>query len=200
MLYFNELRITNDGKKLIIDLSVDQGMEFDQILLDTHAPDIVDGCTRGTSQAFLVASSNPEEVTEKVKLIPEGTTALRLELKEEDLSELVNFDRDMFHVFVLLKGDYEKDPCGCDIACKTVVNFYPIYQRSIYYLKELNECCTVPRYFPDLLLRIKAVEMAIKTGNYLQAHLFWDEIFELHKIVTPKTCGCRYEKIHSTII
>lgn len=199
MLYFNELRITNDGSKFIIDLSVDGGMEFSEIYLDTHAPDIENNCPRGTSKAFLVASSDPAQAIDKVKLIPEGAQSIRLELNETDLSQTVNFNRDMFHVFVVLKGEYKQDPCVCPIDCKTVVNFYPLYQRSIYYIKELDKYCAVPKHFSDLILRIKAVEMAIKTGNYLQAHTLWDEIFILHEIITPKTCGCRYDEVRPFI-
>ena len=100
----------------------------------------------------------------------------------------------MFFVYAIAKGYPAPDtPCGRDNSqiLGTVINLYPFYQDTIGYLKELNDTCTPPKNFIDSILRFKALELSIKTGNYTQAIKYWKQFFSKRKPVTVKNnCGC----------
>lgn len=193
MIVFNELRVLNDSSKLIIEVSVNGDQLIDQIWIDTKVPIYRGACPTMTTSAYLVASIDDplyKEDIDKFKavIIPEGKrTHLRLELDREPYEENINFPAEMCHVYVLYTGETEE--CRCNPSMRTVVNFYPYYQLSIYYMKELSQECKIPRDLIDFILRIKSVEMALKTGNYAMAHELWEG---LKKLKTPpyKSCNC----------
>lgn len=193
MIVFNELRVLNDSSKLIIEVSVNGDQLIDQIWIDTKVPIYSGTCPDMTTSAYLVASiDNPlyKEDIDKFKavIIPESKrTHLRLELDREAYKENINFPAEMCHVYVLYTGETEE--CRCNPSMRTVVNFYPYYQLSIYYMKELSQECKIPRDLIDFILRLKSVEMALKTGNYAMAHELWEG---LRKLKTPpyKSCNC----------
>ncbi len=190
MVEFNELRIDSEGTTLYIDVSVPSSYEdcfIERIYVDGGIP-LGGDCPSYSNKKSLVATTHREEVVEGKTALIVDTTAVRLELKEENLANPVSFNRDMLHIFVELSKVEEGN---CSFPMRTVINIYPVYQRAMYYVKELGQSCLVPRRFEDLILKLKAVDMAVQTGNYLIAHKMWNEMFRIHgDPVTPKPCGC----------
>ena len=58
------------------------------------------------------------------------------------------------------------------------------------YIKELDNNCTISKGFIDMILRLKAFEMSIKTGNFTTAINQWDKLFKNKRIVSSSNCGC----------
>lgn len=58
-------------------------------------------------------------------------------------------------------------------------------------VKEISDTCNVPRHFINNILRFKAIELSIKTGNYLQAIKYWKKFFSSDRVRSiHKLCGC----------
>lgn len=117
-----------------------------------------------------------------------------LELKKS------KFDTLLF-VYVKIKGTPCSDaPCGMDntYTMQTVVNLYPFYQESMNYIKEIaDNCrdrCETPTHFVDYILKLRALEISIKTGNYEDAIYYYKKFFMKTKEETQtnkrKTGGC----------
>ena len=71
------------------------------------------------------------------------------------------------------------------------VNLRPIYNMAMGYIKELDSNCSIPKGFIDMILRIKAFKLALKTGNYTVAFKWWDKLFKNKRSISiNKRCGC----------
>ena len=73
-----------------------------------------------------------------------------------------------------------------------VTNLYPLYQSMMKYVKQIENNCEIPKEFIDLSLRIKALELCIRTGNYPQAIKYWNKYFKnkIGTITRVTNCSC----------
>lgn len=214
MIQFNELRVTSDGKKLIIDASVKDlqyynDVYIDAIIIDTQDTYVANGPSTNPVFSYEV-SSNPDVVYS----LPEcngcgpirdggddeicfsgqeddGEKRVRLELDSTVLG--VSLGETLFFVYVIAKGTPSADtPCGMDnqATMGVVANLYPFYRTMVNYMKEVEDGCEIPKNFIDALLRFKALELSIRTGHYTQAVKYWNKFFKGVKSKTINT-GCR---------
>lgn len=188
MIHFNELRIVKNT--LIIDVVVRNEEYFDNVYLDKIVIDNQDtyvdtGMPSSTPiYEYVIPTYKKNGNTNKLKHI-------RLELTHLDLRRPLT---DLFFVYIQTKGNpAPTTPCTLDhkTTLGTVVDMYPFYQKSILFLKELTKCCEVPQDFTDFMLRIKALELSIKTGNYIEAIKFYNRFFKgKHHNLHIKGGGC----------
>lgn len=104
-----------------------------------------------------------------------------------------NLNDNILFVYVGVRGIPEPDtPCGMDnkYSVAVAVNLRPVYNMAMSYIKELESTCNIPRRFIDMILRLRAFELSIKTGNFLTAIKQWDKLFKNKRIVSPAKCGC----------
>ena len=117
---------------------------------------------------------------------------VRLELSIQDLK--VSPCSTMFFVYVKSKGTPSTDtPCGFgkDQILGTVINLQPIYKQTLKYLKEVECDCNIPKGFIDMILKLKAIELCVRTGNYPQAIKYWNKFFINNNCKSPTSdCGC----------
>lgn len=206
MVVFSELRVTHDGDKLIIDafidtsISGDENQKIDQIWVDKNIPVYREGCPAPSNDAVLIASTeealDPDDKTEfDPAIIDEALVrGYRIEVPYGKYSQF-NIANDMLHVYVVTSGQEEKD-CECNPVIGTVVNIYPYYQLSLYYMREMQDSCVPPRDFIDFILKLKSVEIAIKTGNYDLAHQQWEMLRRIKKFPV-KHCKCNHNGVIS---
>ena len=193
MVSFKELRITPDGQTLIIDVesSVD-GVKIEQIWVDKSIPAYMGNCPKQTENAILVASVQDPLYQDDIDtfspaIIPtESQTHVRLELGEDALKD-IDLNTALCHIYVVTSG-VEPSECQCNPIVKTVANFYPLYQQSLVYIKEVADECSTKQPFADFILKIKGLEIAIKVGNYQLAHYLWESLMKLR--AQPKSCNC----------
>ena len=216
MLIFNELRITPDQKYLIIDVSVDnqkyyKNIQIDSIIIDTQDTYIDSGpsnnpiftynLTEEDSNITQVYTDNYTPVLDEdtsycyVESEEKQNKSIRLILNYQDLN--VSLQDNMFFVYAIATGTPSADtPCGMDnsIVKGTIINLYPIYCKTIQYLKELDDSCVVPKNFMDMIIKLKALELSIKTGNSFQAIEYWNKYFKTlinnNSTFKSKYCGC----------
>ena len=215
MIQFNELRITPDSKHLIIDASIDNSSYYDNVILDSIVIDTQDTYIANgpsskpiyvynidTESNYNYTYSVPEEcscnpvVTDDDKAycftyVGNQSKHVRLIISAKDLG--ISLNDNILFVYAIATGTPAPDtPCGMDnsIVMNTVVNLYPIYQNTMCYLRELDSDCQVPKGFIDMILRLKAVELCIRTGNYTKAISYWKKFFLGKTQVPTYNCGC----------
>lgn len=182
MITFQELRITPDGQKLIIDVSVRDLEYYTDVYLDSIQID--------TQDTFI--ESGPSSEVVYTKTIDGNSKSVRLELGAGDL--LPTFNDNLFFVYVRTKGTPSVDtPCGMDnlTTLSTVFNKYFIYNDIMQYVKEVNTDCIIPKNFIDKYLRFKAFEISIVTGHYIEAIKYYNKfIKDTSNVITNVNCGC----------
>lgn len=182
MVQFNELKITHDIQKLIIDVSIKNLEYYTNIYLDSIQID--------TQDTFV--ASGPSHKVVYTKTINGNTKSIRLELDNDDL--LPSFNNNLFFVYVKTKGTPSiSTPCGMDsiTTLGVVFNLYSLYQYAFNYIKELECTCSIPKNFINYILQYKAFELAIKTGHYTKAIDYWKKFFmKIKDLVITSNCKC----------
>lgn len=208
MVIFNECRIDKEGKNLIVDVSVDslpfyRNVHLESITIDSDKTFIEHGPSSNPiySQNFVesdeVKQSYNGVVENGVFVIDAkeetGLKNVRLQLNYRDLG-LDNLNDNILFVYIGVGGIPAPDtPCGMDnkYTVAVAVNLRPIYNMAMGYMKELEGNCTIPKGFIDMILRMNAFKLSVKTGNYLTAIKQWDKLLKNKRIVSPtKGCGC----------
>lgn len=199
MIHFNTLKLSNDNKCLIIEAEIDKDeiytdITIDNVIIDTQDTYIING-----------PSSNPvynyKEDSEKSKLINIPDTNIILS-KDEKLIRLyldndklgVPLNNTMFFVYVIAKGiPSAETPCGKDSnqLMGIVVDLKQFYNKAMLYIKELSNRCELPKGFINMYLQWKAIELSIKTCNYVEAIKYWNEFIKNIPIIESKNnCNC----------
>lgn len=210
MVIFNECRIDKEGKNLILDVSVDSLSYYKNVYLESITID--------TDETFIEngPSSNPvysQELTEGNATSPQnyngvvengvfivdaqeqqsGLKNVKLKINYKEMG-LDNLSDNILFVYVGVGGiPAPNTPCGMDnkYTVAVAVNLRPIYNMAMGYMKELEGNCTIPKGFIDMILRMNAFKLSVKTGNYLTAIKQWDKLLKNKRIVSPtKGCGC----------
>lgn len=199
-IHFNELKVTPDSKYLIVDVSVRSESYYRDVYLTG-----ISIRTEGTYQG------SPQE-GEHFTLVYEETLRdghnefLDVDYKHKHYRWVLEASdmgiEDMNHLFFvtittdgdIVNSNLETLPCGADdmTTMGTTVNLYPYYVQAMQYIKELGNTCDIPRNFIDYILKLKALELAIKTGNYGTAITYFKTFFDRNATITGgKDCGCK---------
>lgn len=207
MVVFNECRIDKEGKNLIIDVSVDslpfyKDVYLESITIDSDKTFIEHGPS--STPIYSKNFADPDDVEQGYNgIIDSGVFVMdsdeetrfknvRLQISYKDLG-LDNLNDNILFVYIGVEGTPEPDtPCGMDnkYSMAVAVNLRPIYNMAMGYIKELEGTCTPPRRLIDMILRLNAFELSVKTGNFLTAIKQWDKLFKNKRIVSPNKCGC----------
>lgn len=213
MIEFQELRVTPDGKKLIIDASVKDLQYYNDVYIDAIIIDTQDTYTANgpsTNPIFYYEVTTDDETiyslpecngcgpirTEEDSEIcfsdhDDGKKRVRLELDSTTLG--VSLCDTLFFVYVIAKGTPSADtPCSMDnqTTMGVVANLYPFYRSMVSSMREIEDECEIPKNFIDSLLKFKALELSIRTGYYTQAIKYWNKFFKGVKGKVINT-GCR---------
>lgn len=193
MAVIEQCRIDPEGKYLIIEACVEN--------LDYYENVYIDKVIIHTDENFPSDKPNdktcvwPNELTlSSEKKFAEGTKEIRLCLTAKDL-KLNTLNDNIFFVYIITAGTVYPEPlCGMDhdTVMGVAVNLRPIYNLAMQYVKQLDNSCVIPKGFIDMVLRLKAFDISLKTGNFETAIKYWQS-FLTHKIptVSIKNCGCR---------
>lgn len=209
MIVFNECRIDKEGKNLIIDASIEDleyfnDMSINALIIDTEDTFIDKGPSNNCiyNKRFKIPSDNSTilDLADSANITILGNKIsnnklknIRISLTAKDLN-LDNLSNNIFFVYLEAIGIPDPStPCGLDnkISMAVALDFRPIYNMSIKHINELDSKCNIPKGFIDIILRIKALELALKTGNYQIAIKQWNKLFKNKGIVpTIKNCNC----------
>ena len=225
MVQFDQLRISDDGKELFIDVHVNTSSYFKNVYLNGIV--IIDA----NSKEKDCKSKDYTGISETDPYVPNNNYVykseisgnekeLHLRLTKADFDAAFvnmnsgggldsskpyakvsfnkpNFSDSLFFVYIICKGvDSECTPCVLDSSKPTVgVTFDEklLYQRTMDYIKQLSDNCTVPREFIDFILLWNGFKASIETEHYVPALKYWQMLFDNPKFIngiTTKGCGC----------
>lgn len=190
MVQFNELRITSDGQHLIIDVSVLKDSYYENVYIDSIIIDNQDTYVGSGPSSNPVYQYSVPDVMSKLTKEYVSSKYVRLDLTPTDLPL-----NGLLFIYVRTKGTPAADtPCGLDnmTTLGTVTNMYPFYQQAINYIGELANNCSMPQNFADYILKMKGLELAMRTGNYTDAIKFYNKFFngKDNTVIRKGGCSC----------
>ncbi|MBQ9391942.1 MAG: hypothetical protein IJU02_07105 [Lachnospiraceae bacterium] len=181
MIIFDELKVTEDGSALIVEVSVSKEKYFRDVYLDSIFIDNQDtykdtGISSTPLYTFTLEGNNK---------------ILRKTILKNELTAGKDFNG-ILYVYVRTKGlPADNTPCGMDTinTVGATLNMYNVYNDALPYLKEIASTCDVPDAFIDYMLKVKAIEAALGSGNYLMANKYWNKFFSNINTINT-SCGC----------
>lgn len=202
MILFDQLRISDDGQRLYINVHVNKADYFNNRYIDSvviMTADKVSETAPGTPTSDYIYK---KEIEGNVKELDLVLTPLDLTKSWETDPKAMAFNRadmsnTLFFVYIKCKGTPgECTPCRLDEETTLGVVFDEnvLYQRVMDYTKELVADCNIPTEFTDFILLWNAFKAAIETGHYVTAIKFYNKLFSVigndynNNII--KTCGC----------
>lgn len=215
MIAIHECRITDDGKYLIIDASVlnnsyYKNVYIESVIIDTDKTyqeggysynPIYEKSFQGGPHKITTAGCGCNQITTDTNCEcgdvytdnNYGIKTIRLVLDKNDLPG-ADLNENIFFVYIKATGYPEPGtPCGMDneVTLGIAYNLRPLYNQAMGYIKEIGNSCDIPRGFIDMILRLKALELAFKTGHYKVAIEHWYNLFKNKKTVSRgRRCGC----------
>ena len=169
MIKYNELRI--EGDYLYLDVQVEDKPYFEDVMIEGARIDTP--LTYGTKHSY-----HDIDESEQTRL----TSEVYLPAAKNDL---------LFITPNIVGDPTPEAPCsesGNKIG--VVYNKKNLLQKGLGYLKELGDSCTIPKGFIDFILRVKALDMAIETCNYIEAIKYWELLNKTQISTTTNNCGC----------
>ena len=181
MVKFNELKITQNGEFLIIDVSIEDLPYYDNVYLESV---IID-----TQDTFL--ESGPSTEGKIVLMEGNNIKSYRIELNKKDL--LPSLKDNLFFIYVTTKGTPSVDtPSGMDSAvtlgityCKETIQNY-----VLQCVRNVGKDCSIPKKFANTFLQYKAFEMSIATGKNTQAIYYYNKCIKDINISNLDTSNC----------
>lgn len=180
MVQFNELYITPDSKRLVIEAQVKDLNYYNNVYISEVIIDNQDTYKdNGPSNSYVYKHT-----------VSGNSKSVRLELDSTDLT----INNKMLFVYIVTGGAPTIDtPCGMDntITIGVVINRYIIYKYIMSNIKDIGNTCKPSKSFIDAILRLKALDLSIETGHYTEAINFYNKFFLSKKLnVTTNSCGC----------
>ena len=202
MIIFDQLRISDDGKRMYINAHVNKADYFNDIYIDSiviQTADKVSETDPGLPTSDYVYIKKAEENAKELNLVLEASDLSR---SWESDPKAIAFGRGdmgntLFFVYIKCKGTPGScTPCRLDEETTLGVVFDEnvLHQRVMDYTKELVADCSVPSAFIDFILLWNAFKSAIETEHYIPAIKFFNMMFEevgkSCQSRTIKTCRC----------
>lgn len=188
MIRFNTLKISSDGTCFMVQVSVDSAAYYNERYITDVFID---------SDFTFNNSTTPSNKAVHIEI--EGTTTKSFSrvFSAAELSRLITTKTlrgHMLYVYVYVDGPITGDaPCGSDsdMYLGVAVDWNSLYHGSLGFMKQVTkECCNIPKEFIDYILRMKALELAIKTGHTMVAKNIWDKFFSKKRRMVFTPCGC----------
>ena len=189
---FDQLRISDNAKKLYINVHINEADYFNNLYLDSIV----------ITNTEYVSETNPDLPTEnylwKKDLTNNNYREVHIVLEPTDFNERFNKDKftdELLFVYVKVRGVPDVcTPCRLDEEITLGVTFdvNMLYQIVMQQTRQLVDKCDIPRDFLDLILLWNGFKAAIETEHYIVAIDFWKKIFRSKNsaISLIKGCGC----------
>lgn len=202
MIIFDQLRISDDGKRMYINAHVNKADYFKDIYIDSiviQTADKVSETDSGLPTSDYVYIKKAEENAKELNLVLEASDLSRS--WESDPNAIAfgrgDMSKTLFFVYIKCKGTPGScTPCRLDEETTLGVVFDEnvLHQKVMDYTKELVADCNVPSAFIDFILLWNAFKSAIETEHYIPAikfyNMMFDEVGKSCQSRTIKTCGC----------
>ena len=196
MIQFNTLKITQDGKNLIINASVKNLSYYTNVLIGSIIIDNQDTYSANgpSNNPIYKHSFAGNDLVTNENILGYKNISITISAKEL-LDNNGDLNDDILYVYLIAVGTPSADtPCGMDNVntLGVALNLRPIYNNGMSYIKQVESTCEIPKDFINFILRYKALDLALKTENYIQANKYWNKFFKNNNVVSLNTnsCGC----------
>lgn len=204
MIIFDQLRISDDGRKMYINAHVNKADYFDNAYIDSitiMTSDKVLETAPGTPTSDYIYTKKIEGNKKEINLVLTANDFTRTWEKDPKAMPFKQGDMSRTLFFVYIKCKWEGTPgecipCTLDEETTLGVTFDEnmLYQRVMDYTKDLLDECKVPIAFMDFILLWNAFKASIETEHYIPAIKFFNMLFGIvdasgHKGII-KGCGC----------
>ena len=217
MVLFDQLRISDDGKRMYINVHVNTADYFENIFLESVTiltSDKVLETNPGTpTDDFIYFEKFDSDMKEAALVIDIGSLNAAYNNWNPETQQPVNaskpyakvsfdknnFSSNLFFVYIkctegVLVGC---PPCTLDELTTLGVTFDEnlLYQKVMDFTKQLADDCTVPQDFTDFILLWNAFKASVETEHFVPATKYWNMLFD-NRGGTPfsggvrKNCGC----------
>ena len=204
MVIFNELRITEDAKCMVIDFEIEgvdvyKPMYIQSVYLEYYKN--ANAVSMPSEKAYRLYDN--ENSDPKVR-------AMRLNVPVDALRDTnfgtTTFVNGLFYVVVMCGGEPESIvgymPCTYDDVRRVgaVLDWKAFYDRGMAYINSLfDPCSSCPEYtaFEHFAVLWNALKMAISTCDWNMVSELWDKFLltpedgAADAIVTRSGCGCK---------
>ena len=202
MIIFDQLRISDDGKRIYINAHVNKADYFKDIYIDSiiiQTADKVSETDPGLPTSDYVYIKKAEENAKELNLVLEASDLSRS--WESDPNAIAfgrgDMSKTLFFVYIKCKGTPGScTPCRLDEETTLGVVFDEnvLHQKVMDYTKELVADCSVPSAFINFILLWNAFKSAIETEHYIPAikfyNMLFDEVGKSCQSRAIKTCRC----------
>lgn len=193
MVIIEQLRISDNGERLYLDVHVNKASYFDNIYLDK----IYIATADQVSEADPLSPGNEYIYEYTVEgNIKELHAVLTPAMMNEHFDKC-SFSEDLLFVYIVCKGSVgECTPCRLDELTTVGVTFDygSLYQQVMGYTKGLADTCSIPDAFIDFILTLQAFKTSVETEHLVPAIGFWKQLFGGRDAgsttVRTKPCGC----------
>ena len=207
MIIFDQLRISDDGRQMYINVHVNTVQAFAHIYIDKitiMTADKVSETDPGTPTSDYIYTKTFEGNQKEVALVLTATDFTKT--WETDPNAMVfpvsDMPKTLFFVYVQCKQVGIADPCfeclPCSLQEMTTVGVTfdenMLYQKVMDYTRQLASDCNVPQGFTDFILLWNAFNASVETEHYIPAIKYYNMLFGNYSGVSggySSTSRCR---------
>jgi len=184
MIIFDQLRISDDGKKVFLNAHVNAATAFTSIYIKEITIQTADQVSEDTclpTDEYIYKKT----LTTSVKNVDLVIAPTDPETDSTWASKHTTFSDQLLFVFLTCEHVGQVDPCFIALPCRldeltsVGVTFDEnlLYQRVMDYTRELAADCTIPQGFIDLILLWNAFKAAIETEHFIPAIKYYNILF-----------------------
>lgn len=188
---FDQLRISDNAKKLYINVHVNKAAYFNNLYLDSIV------ITNAEHVSEINVDLPTEDYLWRKDLTDDNYREAHIVLEPTDFNEKFskdNFTDELLFVYVKVRGVPDAyTPCRLDedITLGVTFDVNMLYQIVMQQTRQLVDKCDIPRDFLDLILLWNGFKAAIETEHYVVAIDFWKKIFRSKNSAVSLIRGCR---------
>lgn len=193
MIIFKECKIDKEGKNILLNICVEdlpkyEDVYLESVIIDTEDTFKEDGPSDNPIYKVYLGSKG-----KSLEEIPGWGIIGNVPNKVKDAKLTISCDRLNLttlkdHIFFIYVTSEGSDEIPYELA--VTLDLKDIYNKSMYYIKELDNTCTIPKCFIDMILRIKAFKLSLKTGNFKEAVKQWKKLFKNKRNITVNNTCC----------
>ncbi len=195
MVIFDQLKISDNGKLMMVNFHVNGAEYFKNIYLESLTIMTADQVSETDPLTSTAQYIYKVEFEDNLK---EYNVALQPTDFNENFTKS-NFSSDLFFVYVKCKDApiIGCPPCRLDELTTLGVTFDEnlLHQKVLGYTNDLLADCNVPQGFTDFILLWQAFKSAIESEHYIPAIKYWKMLFDIPVgsggyIGNTGNCGC----------
>lgn len=181
MIQFNEIRITPDAERLIIDIQIKEDTYFNKVAIDNVQIFKIEDAEGTCNELLSDAPESEDSISDPSSIVSSsgrGVTKVTYRLNSANLG-ISTLRGALFKVVVTTKGvSTAPEGYASPIVTVLISDLYPFYIKTLANIRMLDDLSSNSNELIDCILRFKALELAFRTGNANLAIQYWFKYFD----------------------